>query len=175
MLIEEPRGGQDSRPQRHKAIATSAGRVESIHIAPAAGAAVQSLETVTAIEGVGLAGDRYASGTGNYSGNREVGRHLTLIEAEVLDDLRRAGMDLAPGESRRNVTTRGVGLNDLIGRRFRIGEVECVGTRLCEPCTYLEGLVGKPVVPPLVHRGGLRADIVVGGRFAIGDAITILD
>jgi MOSC domain-containing protein YiiM len=77
--------------------------------------------------------------------------------------------------TRRNVTTRGIRLNELVGRRFRIGGVECEGTRLCEPCRYLEELLGKPVLEPLVHRAGLRARIVGGGEIALGDEVVVLD
>ena len=82
---------------------------------------------------------------------------------------------LAPGETRRNVTTRGIRLNDLVGRRFRIGDVECEGTRPCEPCQYLTDLLGKPVLAPLVHRAGLRARILGSGEIARGDEVVVLD
>ena len=151
------------------------GRVEAIHIAPVSGARMVPLHRVRATPGIGLQGDRYALRVGYYSQDRRVSRDLTLIEAEVIDDLRTGGIDLSPGETRRNVTTRGVALNDLVGRRFRIGQIECLGTRLCEPCAYLQGLVGMPVLAPLVHRGGLRADILVDGEIAVGDSIDVLD
>ena len=147
------------------------GRVDSIHIAPIESAPMQPLAVVRAVAGVGLEGDRYALGVGRYSGAGGDGRHVTLIESEVLADLAAAGMALPAGASRRNLTTSGIGLNDLVGRRFRIGAVECVGVRLCEPCAYVQGLVGQPVLQPLVHRGGLRADIVVGGDIHAGDLI----
>jgi MOSC domain-containing protein YiiM len=147
------------------------GRVETIHIAPGEGVAMEPRDEVEAVAGRGLVGDRYAEGIGHYSPSGGGGRHLTLIEAEVLADLAATGMSLAPGESRRNVMTNGIGLNDLVGRRFRVGEVEAVGIRLCEPCTYLEGLVGLAVMRPLVHRAGLRADILVGGRIRVGDIV----
>jgi MOSC domain-containing protein YiiM len=101
---------------------------------------------------------------------------VTLIEAEGIEALAAgAGIHLALGESRRNVTTRGIRLNELVGRRFRIGPVECEGTRLCEPCQYLTDLVGKPILAPLVHRAGLRARIVGDGEIAIGDEVVALD
>ena len=102
-----------------------------------------------------------------------VDRHVTLIEAEEVERLAvDAGIHLAPGESRRNITTRGVRLNDLVGRRFRVGGALLEGTRLCEPCTDLEALTGKPVMRPLLHRAGLRALIIEGGDIAVGDDIT---
>src|SRR5580765_6945817 len=112
-------------------------RVEAIHIAAAAEAPMTSLDRVQAIAGVGLEGDRYAARGGTWSPDPPEDRDLTLIEAEVLEDLAATdGIVLAPGESRRNVTTRGIRLNELVGKRFRVGEIECEGTRLCEPCQH---------------------------------------
>jgi hypothetical protein len=145
----------------------STGVVEAIHIAPGTGEPVQSLETVRVRSGVGLEGDRYALGLGYYSHDLRVSRDLTLVEGEVAEAL-----GLAPGETRRNVTTRGVRLNDLLGRRFRVGKILCEGTRLCEPCQHLVDLIGKPVLEPLVHRGGLRADILEDGEIRAGDRIS---
>jgi hypothetical protein len=147
----------------------SPGVVEAIHVSPGTGEPLQSLETVSVKSGVGLEGDRYALGLGYYSHDMRVSRDLTLVEAEVVEEL-----GLAPGETRRNVTTRGVRLNDLLGKRFRVGEVLCEGTRLCEPCQHLVDLVGKPVLKPLVHRGGLRADILEDGEIRVGDAISLV-
>jgi MOSC domain-containing protein YiiM len=152
------------------------GTVESIHVTAAAGAPMQAVERIRAIAGVGLEGDRYATAVGNYSANTKVDRHVTLIEAEEIEALEeRAGIRLAPGETRRNVTTRGIRLNELLGRRFRIGAVVCEGTRLCEPCLYLADLLGKPILEPLVHRAGLRARIVTGGKIGVGDEVAVLD
>jgi MOSC domain-containing protein YiiM len=154
----------------------AAGRVEAIHLAPAEGAPMTAVERVRAIAGVGLEGDRYALGTGHYSGDPKVDRDVTLIEGEEIDGLANgAGIVLGPGETRRNVTTRGIRLNDLVGRRFRIGPVECLGTRLCEPCQYLTDLLGKPVLGPLVHRAGLRARILTDGEIGRGDEVVPLD
>ncbi len=164
----EPDGRQ--RPEL-----ASAGRVETIHVADAAGEPVPAVERARALPGVGLEGDRYARGLGRYSHDRRVSRDLTLIEAEVVDELARNGLPLTAGETRRNVMTRGVRLNDLVGRRFRVGDVECRGTRLCEPCAYLVGLVGLPVLEPLVHRGGLRADILSAGEIRPGDPVVVLE
>jgi mutator protein MutT len=159
---------------RPSAGATTPAVVEAIHIAAAAGAPVREVELVRAKAGVGLEGDRYALGRGHYSPDLRVSRDLTLIEAEVMADLaRNHGIQLAPGETRRNLTTRGIRLNDLVGRRFWVGEVLCEGTRLCEPCQYLTELTGKPLLRALVHRGGLRADIVRGGRIRRGDRLRV--
>jgi MOSC domain-containing protein YiiM len=149
--------------------------VEGIFTAATAGAPVIGHERIRAIVGVGLEGDRYAHGDGYYSKDRKVDRDITLIEAEEIDRLAVAGIRLGPGETRRNVTTRGIRLNELVGRRFRIGGVECLGTKLCEPCLYLAELIGKPILAPLVHRGGLRARILTDGEIAEGDAVVALD
>jgi len=147
------------------------GSVEAIHIATAAGAPVRPVDEIRAIAGVGLEGDRYADGRGHYQDGR-VSRDLTLIEAEALEALgREHGIALAPGETRRNLTTRGVGLNELVGRRFWVGEVLCQGRQLCEPCRHLAELIGEPILKPLVHRGGLRADVILGGRIQAGDTV----
>ena len=132
---------------------------------------MESVGRVRALAGVGLEGDRYATNTGHYPASPDAPRDLTLIESEVLAHLARDGIQLAPGATRRNLTTSGIRLNDLVGRRFRIGDVACVGTRLCEPCIYLGGLVGLPLVQPLLHRGGLRARILSDGEITVGDAI----
>ena len=127
---------------------------------------------VRATAGVGLEGDRYGSGSGYWTDRPADDRDITLIEAEVIEDLAATnGIDLAPGETRRNVTTRGIRLNELVGWRFRVGGIECVGTRLCEPCQYLTDSVGKPILEPLVHRAGLRARILTDGEIAVGDEI----
>ena len=137
---------------------------------------MQPLSEAEAIAGRGLAGDRYLEGTGYYS-NRPLAdgsREVTLVEAEELEGLvRETGIRLDPSESRRNVLTRSVRVNDLIGKRFRMGEVVCEGIRICEPCTYLEKLTGKRVMRPLVHKGGLRARIVSGGAVRVGDGIQV--
>ena len=154
------------------------GQVEAIHIAPAASAPMQSLGEVEVVAGGGLAGDRYRAGIGFYSprptdpGAREV----TLFEAEVLDALATEHrITLGAGEHRRNLTTRGVRLDDLLGRRFQVGEVQLEGVKDCPPCDHLQELVGKPVLQPLVNRGGLRARVVVGGVLRVGDRISALE
>jgi MOSC domain-containing protein YiiM len=154
---------------------TPPGVVEAIHIASAAAEPAFALDSVRAVAGVGLEGDRYAAGLGHYDDDR-VSRDLTLIEAEVIETLARdEDIHLAAGESRRNVTTRGIELNDLVGQRFWVGEVLCEGTRLCEPCQYLTDLTGKPLLRALVHRGGLRADIIRGGVIARGDPVHVAE
>jgi MOSC domain-containing protein YiiM len=152
-----------------------AGSVESIHIAPEAEVSTRSVDEVRAIAGQGLEGDRYRAGGGTFFEERKPGQDITLIEAEAIEGLAHDdGLELAPGEARRNVVTRGIGLNDLVGRRFTVGEVECLGQRLCDPCSHLERLTKPGVLKGLVNRGGLRADVVSGGRIAVGDPISDL-
>jgi MOSC domain-containing protein YiiM len=151
------------------------GFIEHIHIAPAAAAATRSLAEVRAIAGVGLEGDRYAAGKGYWSPDHKVSRDLTLIEAEVVEEVAREHEPaLAAGETRRNVTTRGIRLNDLVGMTFRIGEVLCEGAGLCEPCRYLESITGRRLIAGLVHRGGLRARLLSSGVIRVGDPIEIV-
>jgi MOSC domain-containing protein YiiM len=152
------------------------GTVEAIHVAGEATQLPRAVEQVRAIAGLGLEGDRYYFGTGTYSNHPGDGREITLIEAEAIEALARAhGIELAPGEPRRNLTTHGIGLNDLLGRRFWVGEVLCEGTWLCEPCQYLADLTGKPLLRALVHRGGLRADVLRGGFIHRGDQVRLAD
>jgi MOSC domain-containing protein YiiM len=167
----EVRGENALHKTSTPASASGSGVVEAIQIAAAAGEPVRAVEIVNAVAGVGLDGDRYAYGRGHYQDDR-VSRDLTLIEAEALEALAREhGIELAVGETRRNLTTRGISLNDLVGRHFWVGDVLCQGTRLCEPCQYLADLTGKPLLRPLVHRGGLRADILSGGVIRQGDRV----
>ena len=149
------------------------GVVVSIHLAGAAREPTTSVEAVRAVPGKGLEGDRYFRQKGTYSGRPGSGRDVTLIESEAIDGLQREyGVEMAPGESRRNIVTRGVPLNHLVGREFRVGEVALRGMRLCEPCSYLERLTQKPGVRRgLVHRGGLRAEIVTEGVIHVGDPV----
>ena len=148
------------------------GKVIAIHSAPAAGARMESLESVRAVAGRGLEGDRYFRRTGTYSRKEGPDRQITLIETEALEALERDyGMTLDASETRRNVATRDVALNHLVGRTFRVGEVTVRGLRLCEPCGHMERLCGQRVRPGLVHRGGLRAEIVTDGVIRVGDLI----
>jgi MOSC domain-containing protein YiiM len=148
------------------------GRVDSIHIAPAAKAPTQPVNEVEAVPGVGLAGDRYFLKQGTFF-KPEPDFELTLIEAEAIEAAAREyKVTLSPGDARRNLVTRGVPLNDLVGRDFVIGDVKVHGIRLCEPCGHLEGLTGLSVIKALRHRGGLRAQILTQGVIRVGDAVT---
>jgi len=125
---------------------------------------MNELPEATLIAGVGIDGDRYATGLGTYSKSPHIDRQVTLIEAEVLEAIARdRGISLAPHEHRRNLTTRDVPLGHLVGQYFRVGDCVLYGGRLNVPCLYLETLLGKNVFKPLINRSGLNCRIVLGG------------
>ncbi len=124
---------------------------------------LRPVESVSAVEGKGLEGDRHFEARGARPGGA-----ITLIEAEVLEEV-----GLSGPQSRRQVVTRGVRLNDLVGKRFFVGDVECEGVELCEPCLHLQKLTRPGIIADLLHRGGLNADIVCSGTIAVGDTVTI--
>jgi MOSC domain-containing protein YiiM len=136
-------------------------RVESIAIGPSE--ALAPVDSVRAIAGQGLEGDRHFRPNG-----AKPGQALTLIEAEVLEDAHLTG-----AESRRQVVVRGVRLNDLVGKRFAVGGVECFGVELCEPCLHLQSMTRPGIIDELVHRAGLNADILSSGTIAVGDAVDV--
>lgn len=149
------------------------GVVESIYIASTATGPTRALDAVLAIPGVGLEGDRYALKLGTFN-KPGPDRELTLIEAEAIEALSREdGIELAAGDARRNIVTRGVALNHLVGKEFTIGEVRIRGIRLCEPCGHLQTLAGKPIIKGLIHRGGLRAQILSEGTIHAGDEVIL--
>jgi MOSC domain-containing protein YiiM len=127
---------------------------------------MRRVEEAQALAGRGLHGDRYADGAGTFSDFGGTGHDLTLVEAEAL-----AALEVSPEDARRNVVTRGIALDGLIGRRFRIGEVECLGQRRCEPCAHLQRLGPPGILRGLVHRGGLRADLLTDGLLRPGSEI----
>ena len=157
------------------------GTVVSIHVAKAAGEPMETVAEARAVPGRGLEGDRYFLGRGVYSPRPSYGgREVTLIEVEAVEALfdgvqnaegHRLGLKLSPAETRRNIATAGVPLNHLVDREFWVGEVVLRGTRLCEPCKYLEGLTQPGVLGGLVHRGGLRAQILTEGTIRSGDRV----
>jgi MOSC domain len=139
-------------------------RVVAIHLGAAGVPELWPVESVTAEAGKGLEGDRHFFPNGAPPGGA-----LTLVEEEVVED---AGLE--PGATRRQLTVRGVRLNDLVGKRFRVGEVECYGVALCEPCRHLEQLTRPGIVKELVHRAGINADILSGGTISVGDQVVVL-
>jgi steroid delta-isomerase-like uncharacterized protein len=151
-------------------------RVVSIHISPAASSPMQAVSSTRAVSGKGLESDRYFKHQGTFSDTPGEGRDVTLIESEAVDALNaKLGAALAPGEMRRNIVTRGVALNHLVGRDFRVGETLLRGVRLCEPCEHLQSLTRDGVLKQMIHRGGLRANILADGVIRAGDAIAAID
>jgi MOSC domain-containing protein YiiM len=148
------------------------GELIHIHIAAVASAPMRELAEARLAPGLGIEGDRYALRTGSYSDRHNVDREVTLIEFETLEALARDhGIELAPHEHRRNLTTRGVPLNHLVGRYFRVGECVLHGERLNVPCRYLEDMLGKKVFRPLLNRSGLNCRIEKGGVIRPGMAL----
>jgi MOSC domain-containing protein YiiM len=147
-----------------------AGKVVEINIAAERDALPAPVARVRAVAGRGLEGEyHFFAGDGTQP---ERDRELTLIATEALEALdAEHGIRLSAAETRRNVATRGIDLNRLEGRRFRVGDVECEGIELCEPCRNLARLTEPGVLRGLVHRGGLRAAILTGGEIAVGDEV----
>ena len=138
--------------------------VEALHIGEAKRSRLRSVDAVRAVAGRGLEGDRHFRENG-----AKPGQALTLVEAENVEVV-----GLAPGETRRQVTTRGVRLNDLVGKRFRVGEVECYGVELCEPCTHLQSMTRPGIIKELTHRAGINADVLTDGTISVGDEVVEL-
>jgi MOSC domain-containing protein YiiM len=145
-----------------------AGHVEGIFISPEKGLLLpEPVESARALAGRGLEGNRYF-----FESDAPPGVALTLIAAEAVEAMEREhGISIEPRESRRNVVTRGIDVNELVGKTFRIGEVECRGIELCEPCTVLQAMTKPGVIKGLAHRGGLNADIISDGEISVGDAV----
>lgn len=136
---------------------------------------LQSVRTAAAVAGHGLEGDRYFSRQGTFTKAHEPDRpdrQVTLVEEEALAAAAAAGSAVTPAQSRRNLLTRGVPLNHLVGREFRVGKVRLRGLLLCEPCKHLEALSVPGARERLIHRGGLRAEILAGGVLRVGDPVT---
>jgi hypothetical protein len=154
------------------------GTVAAIALAERATGEMHTVGHAMALANRGLDGDRYAVKAGTFTPANDTARgyDLTLIQAEVLDSLTLPdGRTLGYAEARRNIVTRGIDLNALVGRRFRVGDVECLGQRLCEPCSHLERLTTKGTLRGLIHRGGLRADVLTDGEVTAGDLIETID
>ena len=127
--------------------------------------ALRAVDSVKAVAGSGLAGDRHFS-----PGGQRRGGAITLIEVEVLEDV-----GLSGAQSRRQLVVRDVRLNDLVGRKFKVGEIECLGVELCEPCLHLQSLTRPGILDDLLHRGGLNADLLTSGTIAVGDTVELYD
>ena len=148
------------------------GKVLEIWIAPAAGEPMQSKEAVQAIPGSGLEGDRYRD-SGSWS--RDGGtpdREITLIESEQLEWYENeTGNHFPSNMTRRNILTKSISLNDFVGKKLHIGSVQLEGLRLCEMCKSLQDRCELPLLPAMVHRGGLNCRIISGGEIRVGDSI----
>ena len=138
--------------------------VEAIHLGAPRKPELWTVESVQAVAGKGLEGDRHFHADGAPSGQAP-----TLVAAEVVEDV-----GLRAGETRRQVTVRDVDVNALVGKRFRVGEVECFGVELCEPCRHLEELTRPGIIKELAHRAGINADILAGGVIRVGDPVVEL-
>ena len=153
----------------------AAGTLTKIHITTEESGPLGTVANALAVAGRGIEGDRYfgePAGDGKYNSSD---RAATLIEAEAIEGaIRDYGIELSSGETRRNLVTRGVALNHLVGRRFKVGQATLEGVELCEPCGHLEALTRKGVRKALVHRGGLRARIIEGGLMSVGDTVELL-
>ena len=136
--------------------------VVAIHVGPVGGGPLEPVESVHARAGKGLEGDRHLHAEG-----APAGQALTLVEEETVADV-----GLEPGQTRRQLTVRGVRLNDLVGRHFRVGDVLCHGVELCEPCRHLQSMTRPGIIKDLVHRGGINADVLTDGAISVGDAVT---
>jgi len=148
--------------------------VVSIHVAAHRTGPMTALQEAHAIPGSGLEGDRYFRGDGTFSDKPSPDREVTLLEIEAIEALQRDyGVAISPGDARRNIVTRGVSLNHFVGREFRVGDVRLRGLRLCEPCAHLAKLTYQKVLPGLVHRGGLRAQVLSEGTIRVGDAVAV--
>lgn len=145
----------------------AAGTVEAIFLAAGAGVPAEAVDSARALAGRGLDGDRHVTGEGTFPSGVP-GSALTLIEAEVCESFAPV---LGPDEHRRNVVTRGIELNGLVGHEFTVGRTRCRGMRLCEPCIVIERYSSRKILRPLVHRGGLRADILEDGTISVGDSV----
>lgn len=150
------------------------GQVVGVYLADSAGQPMRSVQSAVAVAGQGLLGDRYQAATGHWSYDQAMCEDVTLIDVQALAATNaQHGVQLGAGASRRNLETRGVDLEALVGVRFCIGEVELRGERPCEPCRYLDGLTGQPAKTALQGRGGLRATVLRGGRLHAGDRVTV--
>ncbi len=149
------------------------GKVVGIYTAHKRGEPTEWNELVHVIPGLGIEGDRYFQVSGISDPSPKTGRQITLIELEAIEDMCRDGIQIAQDQTRRNIITQGISLNDLIGKVFTVGSVELLGIRLCEPCDYLASRTDPRVMQSMAHRGGLRADILTDGYIHINDLITI--
>ncbi len=150
------------------------GSVEAIFLHPGStgGEPMAAVDQASAHLGAGLEGDRFWQGAGSTATKKGPDREVTLIEAETIEAVVLEGkVTITPATSRRNIITRGVALNHLVHREFRVGSTILRGLRLCEPCRHLEDMTQPGMLMALLHRGGLRAQVVEAGAIRVGDSI----
>ncbi len=151
---------------------TWCGVITHLHITPRGSLPMKGFESLNLIAGIGIEGDRYASEEGFYSDRPEAGRQITLFEIEALEAIKRDyDIDFEPHEHRRNVTLRGVPLNHLVGKQFRLGQAVLEATRLSTPCRHIEEVTGKEVFNPMLHRSGLNCMIIESAIVKVGDQV----
>jgi len=150
----------------------STGKVVGIYIAPHRGEPTIFVEQIHVIPGKGIEGDRYLWSPDKQDANQKTGREITLIEIEAIESMCQDGVNISPDKTRRNIITQGVMLNGLVGKLFTVGKVQLRGIRLCEPCDYLANRTDQKIKQSMLHRGGLRADILSEGFIHINDSIT---
>ena len=148
------------------------GKVEFIYISPKHGDPTISVDQVHAVPGFGLEGDRHFGSAKKGNKPPGAGREITLIEIEAIEEMQQEdGIQLTPDQTRRNIIARGIPLNELVGHEFFVGEIRLRGVRLCEPCEYLAKRTDLRILPAMVHRGGLRAEILTDGIIHVNDLI----
>jgi MOSC domain-containing protein YiiM len=151
------------------------GKVVGLYLAPGRGEPTVSVQQVHVVPGFGIVGDRYFNQPGTTHAHSKSGQQITLIELETIEAIcLEAGIQLTPDQTRRNVVTHGVSLNDLVGQTFNIGSLQFHGVRLCEPCKYLANRTDLRILQSMAHRGGLRAEIITDGIIHLDDIITVL-
>jgi MOSC domain-containing protein YiiM len=151
----------------------TSGKVVGIYIAKNQGDQTILVDHAHVVPGMGIEGDRYFKTSINPDAHPKPGREITLVEMEAIESMQEVdGVEITPGQTRRNIVTRGIVLNDLVGRLFHIGSIQLRGVRLCEPCQYLANQTDPRILRTMAHRGGLRADIITEGVIHINDSIT---
>jgi MOSC domain-containing protein YiiM len=149
------------------------GKVVRIYIAQNRGDQTVNVDRIHVVPGLGIEGDRYFKKSTDKEGQSKTGREITLIELEAIESIRLIdGIQITPEETRRNIITNGIPLNELVGHIFFIGSIKLRGVRLCEPCQYLANKTDPRILNAMVHRGGLRADILTEGYIQTNDMIT---
>jgi MOSC domain-containing protein YiiM len=151
---------------------TASGVVGEIWLTGAAAAPMRRVPSARLLAGQGLEGDRYALGGGTWARYPDLEKQLTLIDAgDVAAVAVEVGVELTPGDTRRNLVTTGIDLPSLVGRWFTVGEALLFGMKRCPPCTHLERLTGARLVKAMAYRGGINAAVFAGAPLAEGAVV----